>query len=547
MKLNKLFSAIGLGLLMVSTVACGEETPTTPTPTTTTTIELKFKTAVVASTENEGELRIKAEINGTVGKLYAILTETECSPTAAQVIAGKSFDNVVVVKALDSGNDTKIEQIVNGLDAGKEYYAYFVISYEGTNSAVLSKMAMTYKSPIDMGEGTPESPFKIRTVEDLAAIGLGVYETYGLQFSKNSCYVLENDIDLSTYCGESLGNWTPINLDNGGVLDGAGHTISGVYINNTASSTSLGLFERINVGATVKDLNLENVTIISNGYVEQGKIDGTSVGTSGGIFVGALSGDLKGQVSNVKVNNVNIQSTGSRVGGLVGRAYSDNGTAIVVENCQVTNATISGVSRLGGIAGLVDCKDNTVFETPLFKNVVFQGTITGRTDTFEHEGQTATVDGQYVGGIAGYFRAAMIKNASTDVTITAKNHAGGVVGFMQKRSKTSEVETSLENVIVKANINTETGSNCGLVVGNKSANNNPTPENTFVNNVWYSELSTVSVAGESKVIAEFAFNVNSIVGTVVPTLNQEFYTTNLPTFDFENIFKLTEQNLPILK
>ena len=119
----------------------------------------------------------------------------------------------------------------------------------------------------------------IYTVEQLKKIGSG--EKFSIDgkvytFSANAYYILKNDLNLggaynsstNTWSGEQ---WTPITNSFTGILDGLGHTITGLYINN--SNNNQGLFGTLK--GTVKNL------IIGNSYVN-GKTSGLIAGKNEG-------------------------------------------------------------------------------------------------------------------------------------------------------------------------------------------------------------------------------------------------------------------------
>lgn len=539
--MKKLLIAVLLFFGIVGLSSCGEKKPDTPdTPIVPEVTELKFKTAVLTSTGNEGELKVKAEVNGTVGTIYYVIIKEGTAPTKEQIVAGVNYGTVVVVKKGDSGSAQTLETVLTGLEAGAEYSAHFVIKSEAVFSDIVSKTATTYKTPIDKGEGTAENPFKISTAEDLAAVGVGTYDVYDLEFSKTACYVLTNDIDLSTVCSATAGSWVPINIDTPAVFDGAGYTISNLYINTTEASTPQGLFGLINNGATVKNLKLDGVSITSNAFVEEIKnSNGDKVQLASGSYVGALTGDLKGCVEDIIIHNATITSTGSRVGGLAGRAYADEKTAITVSRVEV-EATISGVGRLGGIVGLVDSKDGTsetLFVRPVFKDITFKGTLTGTNAVTTIEGVEYTTAAQYVGGGFGYFRAAEIKNIVVEATINANKHSGGIVGFMQKRSTSSPFEVTLSAGLFKGSVTVETGSNCAAIVGNKSVSNG----------------AEISASGFYTLDSTFSTTTPSTsavtgVGVELTDLNAAWFAENMSTLDFTTVFTLNETTkLPCLK
>lgn len=125
----------------------------------------------------------------------------------------------------------------------------------------------------------------IYTREQLEKIGSGeqiqIYDkTY--TFKPNAKYILQNDLDLGGYYDETTKTWTvaagkewtPITDKFTGILDGLGHTISGIYINKPNESNQ-GLFGTLK--GTVKNLKMIDGYI--NGKSNTGAIAGTNEGT----------------------------------------------------------------------------------------------------------------------------------------------------------------------------------------------------------------------------------------------------------------------------
>lgn len=505
--------------------------------------ELKFKSAVLVSIEGTSDLSIKASISGELGTIYAVLSKEDNSPSASSIEEGKDF--------VWSGNGKTIDETITNLDPGKPYYAFFVIKHENEYSSVVRKTATTIEPDVDKGEGTKENPFKVSTIEDLEHVGAGPYDTYNLDWNAdNTYYRLENDIDLSSKYGENKANWTPIKIGREAEFDGAGHTISGVYI-HTTSTTNLGLFEGINILGVVKNLKVTNIRITSNGYNDvprkfdaslEGEKQYTSTNVSGvtaeGIYVGGLTGDCKGSIENVVVSDAIIKVSGGRVGGLTGRIYGDEGTAVKVNNVSV-EATVEGVSRVGGVVGIIDAKSKATFETPVITNVTFKGTVKGITTMLTEDSFSA---GEYIGGFAGYARAVDASNIVVDGTIDGLRHVGGVVGFLQKNNNVTN-PSLIKNTLFKGTTIVELGTNAGPLVGNRSTSN-ATEENCVITGFY------LSTSKFMKKDAELPFDTLASTakwGEVVEELSEDWYKTNLPSFDLETIFTLDEAFFPKLR
>ena len=150
------------------------------------------------------------------------------------------------------------------------------------------------------GAGTAESPYLIKTIDDLNTLSADVNS--GTNYS-GKYFRLESDLNYSGVTVDGGSNFTPIGwtTDFYGNFDGGNHTISGVKVEDN-THISCGLF----------------------GYVTNGTI------------------------KNLKVTNSSFQcsDTNAKVGGIVGDA--DNST---VENCHTTSDVSVTGYETGGVVG----------------------------------------------------------------------------------------------------------------------------------------------------------------------------------------------------
>jgi hypothetical protein len=177
---------------------------------------------------------------------------------------------------------------------------------------------------------------EISTWAELAAISSGLAGDY----------VLVNDLDsestgYDTYASSSANagaGWSPIGFpssDFTGTFDGAGYVISDIYVSR---SGHLGLFRQTGTDALVKDLGIEDITVINGGG--SGKGSGALVGY-GLAGYGSVGGVYRcyatGTITNVTAGS---NWTGGMFGSSRGKVF----------DCY-TNCTVTGVSRVGGFAG----------------------------------------------------------------------------------------------------------------------------------------------------------------------------------------------------
>ncbi|MDG6221324.1 MAG: hypothetical protein QCI38_07760, partial [Candidatus Thermoplasmatota archaeon] len=186
------------------------------------------------------------------------------------------------------------------------------------------------ETPVELG--TPDNPFLIRNVFDLQ------------NMSKNltAHYALANDIDASETVGWNNGaGFVPVGNRTGnyragdemfypnaftGSLDGRNHTITGLHINRP-STDNVGLFGYVGDEGVVKNVGLDDITVIGNEGV--GGLIGTNRGsvydsyTAGNVNgtrdVGGSMGRNSGMVTNSYTTGT---TTGNHtVGGLIGANF----------------------------------------------------------------------------------------------------------------------------------------------------------------------------------------------------------------------------------
>lgn len=190
--------------------------------------------------------------------------------------------------------------------------------------------------PFD-GNGTASDPYLIGTKRDLKNFRTFVAsDTY--TENRSAYFKLTADIDFG---GDE---WTPIGtaeIPFSGVFDGDGYTVSNFRIAEATSYSNkffLGFFGFITNGS-VKNLNLTDIVIDVDEFV-------------------TLSGD-DSTVENISQGN----SVLVHVGGLAGCIYSSDAEHRLIENCNVSNVSISvsGNFRIygGGLAGFVDSSDGS--------------------------------------------------------------------------------------------------------------------------------------------------------------------------------------------
>jgi hypothetical protein len=293
-------------------------------------------------------------------------------------------------------------------------------------------MAQTATAPAE-GDGTVDSPYQIATLENLywIAADSGRWSAH---------YIQTADIDASATSGWDGGaGWTPIGTSVAqggtaftGTYDGAGHTISGLFINRLAEDFQ-GLFGATE-GATINNLGVADVDITGKQYV------GGLVGSNGGALtntyvtgkVEADNEDLGGLTGQNKFN-ATIEDSFTRgevkgtwrVGGLVGINY---GQIYNSYSCS----DVYGDSYLGGLVGYT--LSGAIKKSYSMGDVTGTGSDIGglvgsSSESIEDSYAWGAVEGQwYVGGLVGRAWSGTIKNSYSTGKVTGVHGTGGLIG-----------------------------------------------------------------------------------------------------------------------
>ncbi|MCI5892393.1 MAG: hypothetical protein MRZ66_03175, partial [Clostridiales bacterium] len=226
---------------------------------------------------------------------------------------------------------------------------------------------------------------------------------------------LEYDTDGSVTNEDGLTYWTPIGYYNSdsdcslytGTFDGQGHTISGLYFNDT-NIDYVGLFGYVGEGGSVL-----NVGVVDSYF-------------SGKNFVSGVCGENDfGTIENCY--NEGTVSGKNYVGGVCG--YNYNGT---IENCYNTG-TVSGKNYVGGVCGYNynGTIENCYNEGTVSGSGYCVGGVCGETyyGTIENCYNTGTVSGiYYVGGVCGENYDSTITGCYNEGTVSGSGNIGGVCG-----------------------------------------------------------------------------------------------------------------------
>ena len=329
-------------------------------------------------------------ISGTVSKLnsnvhYIIVPEGSSEPTAAQVKAGVSYNNVNIVSKGVLENCTgsfniKVnnidETIVGSTETTKEYDIYIVTDHKTNGlSEVYTKQNIS-------------SIVNIETCDDFYSMTNNP-DTNGYKFR------LMNDLDFSNY------EWYVNPLDTmsfTGELDGQGYTVSNLTINNENDGNVVkmyGIFYQLKDNAYIHDINFKNASVTS--YEDTGLIAGYSYGST---------------LENISIDGLIMKATDNATGAghlasLFGRV--DKGVT-TINNVSVVNAEITTYKYSGCFTAY-----NQYCDLLTITNSVFIGKVTN--------------DGAYVGLVGRNYSPLKVQNCIIYIDVqTAKKQVGLIAG-----------------------------------------------------------------------------------------------------------------------
>ena len=246
------------------------------------------------------------------------------------------------------------------------------------------------------GTGSKEDPYRISSAADLQEFAELVN---GGQTTANA--ELTADITINSNVlgdngalngdGSDFTKWTPIGDGSKpytGTFDGAGHTISGLYIDSDVKYA--GLFGYIGTNGTVKNLALADSSINS------------SRSSGDYAYVGGICGKNDGSIENCSNSGtVTGNADNINVGGICGLNWGS------ITSCSNSGTVTCSGTNVGGICGV---------NSSIISNCSNSGTVTGS-------------DGSTVGGICGY-NWGSITNCSNSGTVTGSgSNVGGICGY----------------------------------------------------------------------------------------------------------------------
>jgi len=194
------------------------------------------------------------------------------------------------------------------------------------------------------------SEFTLTTAAQLFGLAeLSKTKHFGGKTIKLGADILLNIGAASSWASSAPANvWPQIgssSLAFAGTFDGQGHTIRGLYVNETAGTGYVGMFS--NLSGDARNFNVENSYFSSNGNM---------VGSIAGFLTGNLEKiSSKAIVVNNAEQNVNAEF---ETGGLVGRFGA--GYERKISNCWFDGSVTSNNRACGGVVGRIAMGTKTI-------------------------------------------------------------------------------------------------------------------------------------------------------------------------------------------
>ena len=293
--------------------------------------------------------------------------------------------------------------------------------------------------------------------------------------------ILDADIEMKDM------EWTPVGNDMGngysGDFDGNGKYIKNLKVNVTTDNA--GFFGGLAIGANVHDVVFTDATITGDASSSVGVVAGTSLGiidnckvsnstVSGSNNAGAITGNNSVQVNNCSVQDVTIN--GKYAGGVAGVNYGK------IEYCKAsgsnTKITSTGLSA-GGIVGSNSEEGGTKTSGRVLKCAAYE----------------ITISGNRAGGIAGENGFGTVAQCVVDKCTVIHNstgssaNLGGVVGYNARGEVVASY--SANSIVGAGNLTSEA---IGGIVG---YNLNSTSSPAYIYGCYSTHVSLLGNAGNN--------------------------------------------------
>ena len=344
---------------------------------------------------------------------------------------------------------------------------------------------------------------------------------------------IKNDIDMSGWSG----NWyneVLVNRHFRGIIDGEGHTISGLTFTQASSSAEyVGLF-----GGRIKAGSAYNATYDCNAGVFNLTIKNCKMSFTkqyGGVLFGSVeqsgSPTAKVKFSNLSIN-ASVSSSNSSASLMLGRDVCEN---TIIENCYVSGTLSSVGMNIGGLIGYTQCTSTTAQST-LIKNTVVDVTITATRDKTSADASTCV--GGFIGkaGVANRASSITIQDSAFVGSLTqTKNYFKGIGGFVGVMENSSGADVTIQNSAFAGTwiLSAESAGEAGLLIGRVPVGTTFTASNVLIND-------TSSIISENCGTEDGSITITKPVAVSAASLSPANLQSTLNETGFADKFTMDE-------
>ena len=340
---------------------------------------------------NQHGYSISGEVSSPTGKLYAYSSSEELeNPTKEQIAS--------LGEAYEFRNDRINFQFKN--ENTSNYYIYYVMA--NLNNEITT-------DEIGVIPVTTEAIDTAVKFKDML-----------LNSDPAKIYTLTDDIDLAPLSSTWVKEITEQKAPFKGVLNGMGHTVSGLNITVEGNQNELGgMFYKV-AGGTIENIKFKDI------YIKGNEKTGIVATTEGGYFY------------NISMENVNVVGT-VRVGGLIGQATTGE---LHIDHVSLVNPE-EYVEYTGNISELNFNKGGYYIKST------------------ENEVDTYTLQSEYVAGTQYYKRKMFITG----------QRSGGIIGYIQASTANDSTQTYISNCYVDSTVGSPSEKYQGGIVGSADDRN----------------------------------------------------------------------------
>lgn len=202
--------------------------------------------------------------------------------------------------------------------------------------------------------------YEIASEGDLYAFAAIVNGTDGMEKNVDICGKLTQDIVLNSV---EKRQWTPINYFQG-TFDGQGHSIFGLYLNDS-DQNYVGLFGRNIKGSAEKPVTIKNLGLVDS-YI------------TASWYVGAIVGSQTGKLILENVYSTGSMRSSNYGGGLVGYVY---GNTTIINSYSASN-TNNAAGLVGGLNSSATVSIINSFNFGSYRDYIFiNADLVGKKDS----------------------------------------------------------------------------------------------------------------------------------------------------------------------